>query len=726
MDNIFYFKFFKFLLFFFLSLGCSIFAQGGWQWQKPYPQGNALKSISFVATVANDGWAVGDLGTVVFTPDGGTTWENIDIGTTENLNSVYMRDDNMIFIVGDNGTIYFLYYDGTSLDITKQISNTTENLNSVNSNTNGCTWIAGDNRTILRTTDLGVTWNKQNVIYPFDLNSIHNIECTTAWAVGNDGFIMHTTDWGINWTFQSAPTNNYLFAVDIGTFNHIRAVGNSGTMLLSTDEGGTWTIEDCGTTAHLYDVLNIGYARAYAVGAQGTILETTDTGEPWVQRNSNTTATLYDIEDQYGTDDMWVAGHYGMVLKNSGIGTDFELKTGETRFWITGVEFIDNNIGWAVGGEHGVEAKDGIFMKTTDAGLTWIELSTHDQLNAVDFVNENKGWAVGEDGKIRYTINSGDSWGTQTSPVTADLNALCFIDENNGWAVGDLGEIIHTTNGGSNWVRQNSTTPNWLYGVYFVNENKGWAVGLDSTIVHTTDGGQNWERQIIGASNGFRFTSVYFEDEMHGWVVGIYGSIFLTIDGSETWQEIESGTDKSLESVYFVDKTHGWIVGDAGTILHTTDGGFTWNHQFSGVATNYLVSVYFTDRENGWVVGEGGTILHTNDGGGPVTNVKDEEINKPQTFLLSQNYPNPFNPSTKIKYSIPNTSSPLLGGARGGLVTLKIYDVLGREVAILINESKQPGEYEVEFNTNNLPTGVYFYRIQVGNFIDIKKMILLK
>ncbi len=685
MDNIFYTKFFNFFLFFFLYLGSSIFAQSGWQWQKPSPQGNALKSISFVATVSNNGWAVGDLGTVIFTPDGGTTWENIDIGTTENLNSVYMRDDNMIFIVGDNGTIYFLYFDGVNLDITKQISNTTENLNSVNSNTNGCTWIAGDNKTILRTTDLGVTWNKQNILYPFDLNSIHNIECTTAWAVGNDGFIMHTTDWGISWTFQSTPTNNYLFAVDIGTFNHIRAVGNSGTMLLSTDEGATWTIEDCGTTAHLYDVLNIGFARAYAVGAQGTILETTDTGEPWIQRNSSTTATLYDIEDQYGTDDMWVAGHYGMVLKNSGIGTDFELKTGETRFWITGVEFIDNNIGWAVGGERGVGAKDGIFMKTTDAGNTWIGSNSLDQLNAVDFVNENEGWAVGEDGKIRHTFNSGDSWGTQTSPVSADLNALCFIDENNGWAV-----------------------------------------GLDSTIVHTIDGGQKWQRQIIGASNGFRFTSVYFEDEMHGWVVGIYGSIFLTTDGSETWQEIESGTDKLLESVYFVDKTHGWIVGDAGTILHTTDGGFTWNHQFSGVATNYLVSVYFTDRENGWVVGEGGTIIHTTDGGGPVTNVKDEEIIKPQTFLLYQNYPNPFNPTTKIKYTIPNTHSPLLGGVSGGLITLKVYDVLGREISTLVYEIKQPGKYEVEFNASSLSSGVYFYQLKAGEFIQTKKMILIK
>ena len=109
-----------------------------------------------------------------------------------------------------------------------------------------------------------------------------------------------------------------------------------------------------------------------------------------------------------------------------------------------------------------------------------------------------------------------------------------------------------------------------------------------------------------------------------------------------------------------------------------------------------------------------------------IVSAVETENNLPLEFALSQNYPNPFNPVTKIKYTIPNTHSPLPGGARGGLVTLKIYDVLGREVAILINESKQPGEYEVEFNTNNLPTGVYFYQLKAGNNVETKKMILMK
>ncbi|MCL5029496.1 MAG: T9SS type A sorting domain-containing protein [Bacteroidetes bacterium] len=107
--------------------------------------------------------------------------------------------------------------------------------------------------------------------------------------------------------------------------------------------------------------------------------------------------------------------------------------------------------------------------------------------------------------------------------------------------------------------------------------------------------------------------------------------------------------------------------------------------------------------------------------------VKSEDPNI-KKFILEQNYPNPFNPTTTIKYSIPSARSPLLGGAGGGLVTLKVFDILGREVATLVNEYQTAGEYSVQFTTanNQLPSGVYFYQLKVGDYLSIKKMIILK
>ena len=116
-----------------------------------------------------------------------------------------------------------------------------------------------------------------------------------------------------------------------------------------------------------------------------------------------------------------------------------------------------------------------------------------------------------------------------------------------------------------------------------------------------------------------------------------------------------------------------------------------------------------------------------NELGDPLTAVDGETNQLPTKFALAQNYPNPFNPVTKIRYRIP-LSPPLLKGESeaGGFVTLKVYDILGNEIATLINKEQLPGEYEVEFNASSLPSGVYFYQLKAGEFLKTRKMILLK
>ena len=98
------------------------------------------------------------------------------------------------------------------------------------------------------------------------------------------------------------------------------------------------------------------------------------------------------------------------------------------------------------------------------------------------------------------------------------------------------------------------------------------------------------------------------------------------------------------------------------------------------------------------------------------TNIENENDEIPKVFSLSQNFPNPFNPTTTIKYSLPSEVE----------VSLKIYDVLGREVATLINRKQQPGNYYIEFDANDLTSGVYYYQLIAGSFVETKKLILLK
>jgi len=169
-----------------------------------------------------------------------------------------------------------------------------------------------------------------------------------------------------------------------------------------------------------------------------------------------------------------------------------------------------------------------------------------------------------------------------------------------------------------------------------------------------------------------------------------------------------------LYGVSFTDSDNGTAVGQFDTILRTTDGGTTWTSQPSGT-TERLYGVSFTDSDNGTAVGSEGTILRTTNGG--VSFVEKEEIEEiPTDYTLSQNYPNPFNPLTIIKYSIPEIQ----------FVTLKVFDVLGSEIAILINEEKPAGTYEVEWNANGLPSGVYFYQLKTEGYVETKKMILMR
>jgi hypothetical protein len=98
------------------------------------------------------------------------------------------------------------------------------------------------------------------------------------------------------------------------------------------------------------------------------------------------------------------------------------------------------------------------------------------------------------------------------------------------------------------------------------------------------------------------------------------------------------------------------------------------------------------------------------------TDLNEEVIAQPVTIHLYQNYPNPFNPVTNIQYAVGSMQ----------YVSIKVYDVLGKEVATLINEEKPAGEYKVEFNGNNLPSGIYFYQLKAGSFAEIRKMVLLK
>jgi len=608
-----------------------LFPQAGWRWQNPYLQGNDLNSIVMNGVI---GWAVGDLGTLMRTDDSGLHWEPVDLGTSENLNGIYMAgvaSDG--WIVGNHGIIF--YTDDSGETWTKQHSGTPEDLYDVTAITGECPWICGHN-VVLKSYNHGINW--ENIHCPYqNFWDISQIECNEVWLCGNQGMIISTKDNGVTWQSHPTPTTLNLLSIDTDKNGDYRACGNQSVIIRSSDGGETWVQEHQAPFISTRSVETRGIGGpAYAVGDKGHIYETRDGGTTWSDKESPTIYQLNDVCFQALFDAVYAVGWFGQVIKKEEpADAEFEVLNKKPNHWMMESDFISTDTGWVVGGESMDDegTKEGVILHTTDGGTTWeIQRTQAAFFNSVDFINENEGWAVGgsgiqfDEGVILHTTNGGQNWVAQSNPILESVNKVFFLDENTGWVVSNdwWGQIAHTTNGGQDWILQTNPTTNPIVDVFFINPQKGWAVGMDSTILWTVNGGETWQRALIHGTNNWYFRSVFFIDELHGWTTGVYGILMLTNDGGLTWQEIRNDYATNLYSVFFIDAMNGWAVGEAGTILRTIDGGYTWFRQYSGIYGHDLASVLFLDRKTGWVTGRGGIIKRTDNGG---------FWNEPGTFL---------------------------------------------------------------------------------------------
>ena len=407
--------------------------------------------------------------------------------------------------------------------------------------------------------------------------------------------------------------------------------------------------------------------------------------------------------------------------------------------------FLDANKGFAIG-------EVGVIIKTNDGGNTWVNQvsGTTISLNSVCFTDVINGWIVGGDytgysgqSILLHTTNGGSNWLIELTDTNSWFNDVCFQSTNIGIIGGGsitTGNmlLLRTNDGGSSWV-ESTIDSSWSFPIRricFTDLNNVWSIDYQgSKISKTKDSGLNWwlDFQFGGHCSG-GVGAVDFLDSNYGIVVSAWehgtqelGNYAKTTDGGETWEKRRLYND--FRDITLINSNFGIALATTFDslsavyiVLATYDAGESWEIQMTN-RSEILNRVYFVDEFSGWIVGDNGIILHTTNGG--VSFVEEEQIDEiPTEFSLSQNYPNPFNPVTKIKYSIPSVT---LRQAQSDIsVTLKVYDVLGREVATLVNEEKPAGEYEVEFDGSALTSGIYFYRLKAGEFSETKKMILLK
>jgi photosystem II stability/assembly factor-like uncharacterized protein len=384
-----------------------------------------------------------------------------------------------------------------------------------------------------------------------------------------------------------------------------------------------------------------------------------------------------------------------------------------TSKYLYDVYFISENTGWTVG-------QTGTILKTINAGTNWIQQSSVDTsfLYSVFFIDVNSGWIAGKNGSIFKTTNGGTNWFSQNSNVSADLYCVCFTDVNFGYICGTNGTILKTINGGTNWNLIPSGTTNPLYCVNFPSSavsTTGYISGGSESqgiVLKTQNQGNNWSMLYVGYNWIY---GVCFTDYNQGWCVGFNSTLYSTSNGGSNWEVQAPPLIDGLVSVYFVNNYTGWISGFNGTILNTTNSGTDWIQQESGTTEN-LWAIHFVNSQSGWAVGWNGKIIHTTNGG--VTGIQKIGSAVPTEFELQQNYPNPFNPSTKIKFNVPQNKEQI--------VRIEIFDALGKKLDELLNKKITAGYYEILWNAENYPCGVYFCRLETQTFSQTKKMVLVK
>jgi photosystem II stability/assembly factor-like uncharacterized protein len=680
----------------------NLFAQ--WEWQSPLPQGNTLNDVKIVSEKVV--LAIGELGTVIRSTDTGETWKLINLGTETNLVSLSFADEQTGYILGINGTVF-------------------------------------------KTTDCGINWSVQNPGIKTIYYSICFVDKDTGFVAGYYGTILKTTDGGNTWAKKNSKTISTLNKI-IFLNNKIGfAVGKEGVVVKTTDSGNTWKGASISSGIDLKSIFFTDENNGWTITANGKIYKTTDGGDNWVEQYSNSSMSYTSL---------WFADlNNGKVWGNYNCATIDGGKTWTSEmanyFKIIAVDMRNNLLGFLVG-------QNGLIKKTVDGGATWknnMEVGYHSYMNII-FTDKNIGWH-GDTGKgvykttdggttwekklniycnkiycsdektiyvfgdsLRKSTDSGETWKTIRKQRFSGTPVASIIDSS-VFAVDQGSLIYNTTNNGTDWnTAIISNAGNWQT-IFFINKLIGWVAGGSGSYAKTTDGGITWEKKEIPRELYF---SIYFIDEKAGWICGGNGTILYTADGGETWLRQNASFGTSLRDIRFLNKLYGYAVGEEGTIFKTTNGGSNWTSQKSRT-TNNLYSVFIIDENRVWISGENSTLLKTTNGGTTfIEQEKEKEI--PADFILSQNYPNPFNPETTISYKIQAASQ----------VSLKVYDVLGREVVTLVDEYKQPGSYNCKLTrfdsrlarrgieNGELPSGVYFYRLQAGNFVQTKKMLLIK
>lgn len=390
---------------------------------------------------------------------------------------------------------------------------------------------------------------------------------------------------------------------------------------------------------------------------------------------------------------------------------------------LNSIKFIANGqIGFLAG-------QNGLLYKTSDAGNTWflVPLNITNNLNKISSDGVNIIVIACDDGKILRSDDRGNTWNYFNSGLNSNILNLNITVKGKGF-IATGGSLYNTDDYGLSWKICFTRTGAVFNSLSDYGENSSILAGNNNFIFTTRDGGHSWTKPVMPSSFHLDFNYAKMFDNALAFTASTTGSIVKTSDGGNTWNIVYSSPGNNL--IHAIENTAAGNIlaaGDNGTMLLSSNMGSSW----SPINSDTRVSLYclaFTDSLTGLAAGDNKTIVKTTDGGNtwnPVgytlQNPHSSVINnKVHEVTLNQNFPNPFNPTTSISYILPFSSA----------VSLKVYDMLGREVRTIADGVQPAGNHSYSFDASNLSSGIYFYILNASNGVSkiskTMRMILTK
>jgi photosystem II stability/assembly factor-like uncharacterized protein len=747
---------------------------GGLNWESiPSNTSSGFRSIFFLD--ANIGYAVGYGGKIVKTNDGGNTWiEKSSEISLKNYRSIFFTDQNNGIVVGRLTNILKTTNSGSSWS-SNSISASLE-LESVHFINGQTGWIAGYDGVILKTTNGGTDWANHNLELPETLHSIFFSDENNGWVVGWDGAIYKSTDGGINWFTQNSRTLYTLHSLFFTSNLKGWAVGGSGTITNTENGGAIWTLQPTPTTEHLQSVFFINETTGWAVGQNGTILKTTNGGSTWIQQNSGTTLPLICVrfwDSLLG----YAVGERGIILRTTDGGNNWVLNRSPNGNILMSISLPAKNIAYAVG-------LWGTIIKTNNSVETYT-ISVNSNPTSGGVATGSGTYAEGSPATVSATPNTGytfQNWTEGTVIVSTNISYTFTVNGNRNLTA-NFNPIQYTITTSSNPVNGGTTSGGGLYnysstatvsaspnsGYEFSNwTENGNVVSSNNNYGFTVSG----NRALIANFVLKKFTITISANPPDGGTVnggGLFDfgqsiSVLATPKSGYSFSNwTENGNVVSTSATYTFSVNGNRILianfliipalsvtpqirnvpstqgATNFTVSNSTGGTMNWSSSSdAGWAqiTNGINGVNSGTIEINYQANSGiariATITVTSTGaiGSPATvQVQQEQYTDVETFgdempkdyALQQNYPNPFNPQTIIRYDLPRSS----------FVRITIFNLLGLEVKLLVNEEKGTGKHNIYWNSTDnsgkkVSSGVYFYTITADNFTQTKKMVLMK